>query len=136
MKRAVPFLAIAALWSATTIETRQAPQPQSGATITFTAVIRADPNLIDRDWGARLRNFKSPVSGSEIYIGSGDLSFAGNRKVADTTWIDPPGPNTFTLTYAPSPARITMTAGDRRLPASSMTFKLRSPIRTSPSTTC
>ena len=75
---------------------------------------RQDPDITEREWGARLRNFRTPDSGSEIYIGSGDLSFAGNRKVADLVWNNPPGLNNFTLTYAPALppalARITMNA--------------------------
>ena len=102
MKRALLFLAVAALWSATSLV---------AATINITKKDpRSDPDLIDRDWGARLRNFRTPVSGNEIYIGSGDLSFSGNRNVADMVWNNPPGTNTFTLTYVPSPARLTITA--------------------------
>src|SRR4029453_18682970 len=73
VKRAVLFLAIAALWSATTIETRGAFQTLlSGATITLTSSDPRNPNLIDRDWGVRLRNFRGSPSASEIYVGSGD----------------------------------------------------------------
>ncbi len=57
---------------------------------------------------------ESPESGSEIYVGSGNLSFAGNRKVADLVWNTPPALNNFTLTYTPALppalARITMIA--------------------------
>jgi hypothetical protein len=74
MKRAVPFLVIVALWSATDVFAQQ-------PTMTFTTHDpRQDPDITAREWGARLRNFRTPDSGSEIYIGSGDLSFAGNRK--------------------------------------------------------
>jgi hypothetical protein len=70
-----------------------------------------NPNLVDRDWGATLRNFGVIGDGSEIYVGSGDLSFAGNRKVADLIWNNTPaGVNTFTFTYSPSPLRFTVAA--------------------------
>jgi uncharacterized repeat protein (TIGR01451 family) len=102
VKRALLFLTVAALWN---------PTHLFAATITLTPNDpRIDnPNLIDRDWGARLRNFRNRDD-SEIYIGSGDLSFAGNRKVADMIWNDTSSaPNPFTFTYAPSSPRITMT---------------------------
>ena len=104
MKRAWLFLAAAALWNATNL---------FAATITLTNTDprNSNPNLVDRDWSVRLRNFGVIGDGSEIYIGSGDLNFSGNRKVADLMWSNTPtGVNTFTLTYTPSPARVTMTA--------------------------
>src|SRR5262245_15223745 len=102
MKRALLFLAVAGLWSETDLFAQ--------ATITLTTKDpRQDADITAREWGARLRNFKSPQSGSEIYVGSGDLSFAGNRREADLVWNNPQ-PNGFTLTYAPSPAQITMMA--------------------------
>ena len=101
------FLGIAAVCNATSVFAQ--------ATITLTTHDpRQDPDITEREWGARLRNFRTPASGSEIYVGSGDLSFAGNRKVADLVWNNPPGLNNFTLTYAPALppalARITMNA--------------------------
>ncbi len=102
MKRALLLLLVTVLWSGPSL---------FAATIKITKKDpRSDPDLIDRDWGARLRNFRSPGSGNEIYIGSSDLGFSGNRNVADMEWTNPPGMNTFTLTYAPSPALLTMTA--------------------------
>jgi hypothetical protein len=127
VKRAVLFLAIAALWSATTIETRGAFQTLlSGATITLTSSDPRNPNLIDRDWGVRLRNFRGSPSASEIYVGSGDLSFSGNRKIAETAWLDPPGQNAFTLTYAPSPASVTVTAGGSEI--ASQFYDFQTPV--------
>ena len=71
----------------------------------------SNPDLVDRDWGTRLRNFGTTGEGSEIYVGAGDLSFAGNRKVADMLWANTPvGTNTFTFAFTPSPARFTVTA--------------------------
>src|SRR5262245_53988954 len=102
MKRALLFLAVAGLWSETDLFAQ--------ATITLTTKDpRQDPDITAREWGARLRNFKSPLSGSEIYVGAGTLDFAANRKVADLVWNNPQ-PNGFMLTYTPSPARITMMA--------------------------
>ena len=50
MKHALLLLAVGALWNGTSL---------FAATITFTTSDPRNPNLIDRDWGARLRNFKS-----------------------------------------------------------------------------
>ena len=86
---------------------------QATITLTTTDPRESDPNLVDRDWGARLRNFGTSVSGeiSEIYVGAGDLDFSGNRKVGELTWNSTPGGvNTFTLTYSPSPLRFTVGA--------------------------
>jgi uncharacterized repeat protein (TIGR01451 family) len=102
LKRALLFLAVV-LWCASNL---------FPVTITLTNQDpQNNPNLINRDWRARLRNFGVSGAGNEIYIGSGDLSFAANRKVADMIWNNTAsGVNTFTMTYAPAPARITMTA--------------------------
>ena len=102
------FLGIAAVCNASSVFAQT-------ATMTFTTHDpRQDPDITEREWGARLRNFRTPASGSEIYVGSGDLNFAGNRKVADLVWNAPPALNNFTLTYTPAlppaPARITMIA--------------------------
>ncbi len=128
MKRAWLFLVVAALWSATDL---------FAATITLTA---KDPrvnnsDLVDRDWGARLRNFGLLGDGSEIYIGPGNLSFARNRKVADMIWDNTPsGVNKFTLTYAPSPAEskegqalLTMTASGSKSEATQF-YDFETPI--------
>src|SRR5262245_66199327 len=82
---------------------------------------------MNRDWRARLRNFGVSGAGSEIYIGSGDLSFAGNRKVADMIWNNTAsGLNTFTMTYVPVPARITMTAAGST--TSSQFYDFQTPV--------
>ncbi len=87
----------------------------------------SNPDLIDRDWGARLRNFGTTGEGSEIYVGAGDLSFAGNRKVADMLWANTPvGTNTFTFAFSPSPARFTVTAAGRT--TASQFYDFQTPI--------
>src|SRR5688572_20631494 len=108
MKRALLFLAVVALWNEAHLFA------QATITSITTKDPRQDPDITEREWGARLRNFKSPDSGKEIYVGSGNLSFAGNRKDADLVWNNPPGTNNFILTYVPALppvlARITMNA--------------------------
>src|SRR4030095_225285 len=118
MKRALLFLAVAASWSETDL---------FAATIAITNKDPRinNPDLIDRDWGARLRNFRTPEPGNEIYIGSGDLSFSGNRNVADLVWNKAPGLNTFPLTYAPSPL-ITMTATGST--SASQSYNFQTPV--------
>ena len=128
MKRALLFLAVAALWS----ETHLFAQPPPSRITTHDP--RQDPDITDREWGARLRNFRTPASGSEIYVGSGDLSFAGNRKVADLVWNNPPGLNTFTLTYAPAPPCAGAYHDDRRQDrrARSQFYDLQTPVPIQP----
>jgi hypothetical protein len=102
MKRAFLFLTIAVLWSATNL---------AAATVTGTPRDPriTDPNLINRDWGARLRSFGNSRGFDKIYVGSGSLDVTGNRNAANLTW-NRLGTDSFTLTYAPSPPLITMSA--------------------------
>lgn len=104
MTRATLLLALFALSSATTLFA-------GDITLSKDDPRHSNSDLVDRDWGGRLRNFGTTRQGSEIYVGSGDLNFAGNRKVADMIWNNTPsGLNTFTFAYSPSPARFTVTA--------------------------
>jgi uncharacterized repeat protein (TIGR01451 family) len=104
LKRATLLLAIAAWWTAVSLSAAR-------ITLSNNDPRHSNPDLLDREWGARLRNFGNSGTGSEIYVGAGDLSFAGNRKVADMMWnTSPSGLNIFTFAYNPSPARFTVTA--------------------------
>ena len=104
MTRAPLLLALSALSSATTLFAGDITLSQDDPR-------HSNHDLVDRDWGGRLRNFGTTGQGSEIYVGAGDLNFAGNRKVADMIWNNTPsGLNTFTFAYSPSPARFTVTA--------------------------
>ena len=100
---------------------------QATITITTQDPRQNDPNLVDRDWGARLRNFVNASIASEIYVGAGDLDFSGNRKVGELIWNDiPGGVNTFTLTYSPSPLRFTVSASG--LTSGSQLYDFQTPI--------
>ncbi len=100
MKRLLLFIAVAVVCAESSL---------FAATITLSNKDprNNNPDLIDRGWGARLRNFGVIGDCCEIYVGSGDLSDPDNRKEADMLWNNRiNAQNSFTLVYSPHHRRV------------------------------
>jgi uncharacterized repeat protein (TIGR01451 family) len=121
MKRTLLLLAVAVLCSETSLFAAKIVLSNKDP--------RSNSELIDREWGARLRNFGVIGDCCEIYIGSGDLSDRDNRKEADMLWDNTvTGQNSFTLEYSPkSPTRIDMTASGKT--SASQFYNFQAPVK-------